>query len=711
MVSAFVQLRWLLWKNWVILKRRYIATPLEFLIPVLIPVILILIRQRVESYEVTEPKEWPACSEICEFPTAYGLRNIDSLAFYPNNSFTYMVMQKAIKNKYLKNRITKLKYDFTSEDEMLRFLEALNETSKSPNTDYYAAGIVFSKLEKMNENNIPTVVEYKIRMPATPRNRKTPVNELDPFTSDVNWRTTRVFPIPLSFGPREKKANCSSSPDYQQEGFTSLQCVVNSALFGLFNGSTNLDLDISAQRNPFPVWYHDAYVVVIQQNFGNILLLAFFCTILNAASDVTSERQDRLKETLRMMGVSSSVQWSAWLIRYFITSIIIALFSAIFYCVPTPGHPPVIPKSDPTLIFFFFLLSSMASISFALMISSFFATATSAAVASAIIYLLSYAPYQFIYYSYGSTSLLLKVVVMLDSTAAMAFGGMLIGDFEALGAGAQWHSFTSPVSIDDDLTIAVTFLMLVVDIFLYCAIAFYVETVKPGDFGVAQPFYFPLMPSFWFPSIKSSVTGFDPNAPREEAPIPQYANSSWFEKSDGVVSSLNPIVQIRDLTRKFSKGKTAVDSLSFDLFENQVTCLLGHNGSGKTTTMFMLTGFLAPTSGTAVINGHDIRKAAELTEIRQQLGLCPQHDVLFRQLTVTEHLQLFALLKGCPLDEIDAEVSESLASVNLQQKKDEYARDMSGGQKRRLSVAIALIGGSKVVILDEPTSGTLNRQI
>ena len=117
----------------------------------------------------------------------------------------------------------------------------------------------------------------------------------------------------------------------------------------------------------------------------------------------------------------------------------------------------------------------------------------------------------------------------------------------------------------------------------------------------------------------------------------------------------------------------------------------------------MLTGLIPPDGGTAIIEGMDI--ADQMPEIRKNLGVCPQHDILFPLLTVEEHLSLFAAFKGTPRPEIKAEVEKMIQSVGLTEKRKEYSKNLSGGQKRKLSVGIAFIGGSRVVFLDEPTSG------
>jgi ATP-binding cassette subfamily A (ABC1) protein 3 len=117
----------------------------------------------------------------------------------------------------------------------------------------------------------------------------------------------------------------------------------------------------------------------------------------------------------------------------------------------------------------------------------------------------------------------------------------------------------------------------------------------------------------------------------------------------------------------------------------------------------MLTGLLEPTEGHAEVMGLDIFN--EMPEFRNHLGVCPQHDVLFEFLTPEDHLRLFASFKGTPPDEIENQVQQMLEDIDLLSVKNQLSKTLSGGQKRKLSVAIAMIGNSKIVMLDEPTSG------
>jgi ATP-binding cassette subfamily A (ABC1) protein 3 len=164
-----------------------------------------------------------------------------------------------------------------------------------------------------------------------------------------------------------------------------------------------------------------------------------------------------------------------------------------------------------------------------------------------------------------------------------------------------------------------------------------------------------------------------------------------------------PGIKIKNLRRVYSNEKIAVHNLDLNIFEDQITVLLGHNGAGKTTTFAMLTGMISPTSGTAIVNGKDIRM--DIESVRESIGLCPQHNILFDELTVREHIEFFCMLKGLHKDEVEKEVKKYVRLLKLEDKIDSPAGSLSGGMKRKLSVGIALCADSKVVLCDEPTSG------
>ena len=158
---------------------------------------------------------------------------------------------------------------------------------------------------------------------------------------------------------------------------------------------------------------------------------------------------------------------------------------------------------------------------------------------------------------------------------------------------------------------------------------------------------------------------------------------------------------MHNMRKAFSRTKIAVRGVSMAIEPDTVFGLLGPNGAGKTTLINILTGLYNSTGGDATIDGY--RVGAQMRDVYMSIGVCPQHDVLWGDLTVEDHLLFYARLKGVPAAAEAAAVDNMLANMSLQRFRNRQTKGLSGGEKRRVSIAIALIGDGKVIFLDEPT--------
>ena len=187
----------------------------------------------------------------------------------------------------------------------------------------------------------------------------------------------------------------------------------------------------------------------------------------------------------------------------------------------------------------------------------------------------------------------------------------------------------------------------------------------------------------------------------------QEKTNNNFENEDLYKDKIRPddFLQVSNIVKKFEDGKVAVDHVNIKFYKDEIFALLGHNGAGKTTLISMLTGLYEATEGSAYYEGNNILDSNNMDEFRTKLSICPQHDVLFGQLTVREHLEMFCIFKGYTSDDFDNEINKTLHDFELEQIKNTTVENLSAGQRRKLSIAISLIGGSKVIFLDEPSSG------
>jgi ABC-2 type transport system ATP-binding protein len=162
-------------------------------------------------------------------------------------------------------------------------------------------------------------------------------------------------------------------------------------------------------------------------------------------------------------------------------------------------------------------------------------------------------------------------------------------------------------------------------------------------------------------------------------------------------------IEVRGLVREFRKGPRAVDGIDLDVAPGEIYGFLGPNGAGKSTTVLMLTTLLPPTSGHARVGGYDI--AREGSKVRASIGAALQEAALDPILTGREHLQLQATLQGLPKATRRSRAQELLERVGLTEAADRRVGGYSGGMKRRLDLALALVHSPRILFLDEPTTG------
>jgi ABC-2 type transport system ATP-binding protein len=162
------------------------------------------------------------------------------------------------------------------------------------------------------------------------------------------------------------------------------------------------------------------------------------------------------------------------------------------------------------------------------------------------------------------------------------------------------------------------------------------------------------------------------------------------------------VIEVRHLTKKYG-GHVAVDDLSFSVKEGQIYGLLGPNGAGKSTTMNIVTGYLSPSSGTVLVDGHDIQEEPEAA--KKCIGFLPEQPPLYTDMTVREYLAFAAELKKVPRGERSTQVEKVIRRTGLGQVAVRLIRNLSKGYRQRVGIAQALLGAPKVIILDEPTVG------
>ncbi|XP_063924557.1 uncharacterized protein LOC135138511 [Zophobas morio] len=460
-------------------------------------------------------------------------------------------------------------------------------------------------------------------------------------------------------------------------------------------GAEHKTIDFSLQRFPDPPRTIDSGVNKLFVYFLPIItIMSFICLFPSVLQRVGEEKFSGTKEYMKMTGLNSSLIWLGWFIHALMTTIFTIIIIVVMMKVPLWGVSySLIEHSECTVLFTLLFLYCMATITFCFLIACIIDTPSIATIVGMLFWILSY----FIPQSFLSFHEVLqwkyKITFAIFPNMALYYGYSSIFVYEMTEVGIQWSNIFQPGSgADNDVTMGNVFIMLICDIVLFMTLTLYIENVKPGQYIISKSYYFPLTSFVTF--VKKSIGQLKRGNRVQNASAGKLLQE--FEKG----STQTPCIQIINLQKKYSHC-VVVDDLTMDIYKNRITALLGQNGAGKTTTMSILTGMINATNGVVLINDKNIQTHSD--DVRHLMGLCPQHNLLFPDLTVEEHLRFFAKLKGS--NDSNEDVIKMLLELGIYEQANTMVTSLSGGMKRKLCLGMALIGNPEILILDEPTSG------
>ncbi|GBF94218.1 hypothetical protein Rsub_06488 [Raphidocelis subcapitata] len=496
--------------------------------------------------------------------------------------------------------------------------------------------------------------------------------------------------------------------------FSNLQLSLDRALLALASdpaAPSPADVRVSVKPFPWPPRAEDLGAASAAAALNLLLVYAFLAPTRGAVVDVVGEKELRLREGMAALGLTDAAYWCSWALTHWT---VLAASGAL--CTLAGLYP--FSHSAPALMLAFYWLLAGALVAFAYAAGALFGTARVAGTAAQLIYALSMIPGFLLPFTQPLGGASWFWACLSPTSAASLFAAALV-NWERLAEGITWRTLWLPVTQNSSFCAGHVLLLLAADVPLYAAAAWYLEKVLPKAYGQRLPPWFPFDPALW------RGQGADKTAETAAASAGARARGGRGRDGAGAAAAVvatrgggggggggggeGAAISVRGLTKVFpppgGKGGPAValDGLSFEAPPRAVTALLGHNGAGKTTAINILTGMLQPTAGSAFVAGLDA--ATRMRAIRRRLGICPQFDVLWPQLTVAEHLATYWTLKGGASGGARAAVEAAAAEVGLTPKLDTPAGQLSGGQRRKLSVAIAFLADPQVVILDEPTSG------
>ncbi|TPX32073.1 hypothetical protein SmJEL517_g04789 [Synchytrium microbalum] len=476
----------------------------------------------------------------------------------------------------------------------------------------------------------------------------------------------------------------------------------------------------------------------------------FFCSemiiFIIVLNTIVGEKELKLRNGMEMMGLKPSVYWIS---QYLSNSILVFLAALVTVCLGWAFGFSAFKNTDFGVSLVTFFLFGEAMVMFAFFLTTFISKARIAILAGIFVFVIGLLFESFVFssstlgYIWWAPSVVdplgWKILVLFPF---FNFGHMFLdistlttGRLDTLtqtfipGPGFPWSSlyttFTSSLlptyngGVQPDLPAPVqAWYFMLMNVLLYGVLTWYFDCVIPNELGYRQPFYFPLTFDYWGIRFSRRLSGPEWLArQKKQSSAPPEADEDSevaAERKAALDENDFPAVKIVNLRKVFGqnvfagkysdgRGKVAVRDLCINFQEGKLLAMLGQNGAGKSTSINILCGLTKATAGDAMIFGLSVKNQMHL--IRKIMGVCPQHDILFDDLTAREHIELYAGLKGVPRSQHEQLIQERLAAVRLLTVQNQRSATYSGGMKRRLSMVISTIGDPRIIFMDEPTTG------
>lgn len=710
-VVFFIHLRVLLWKQYLLFKRNIKSTLFQLLTPVFICIFLVCLQQFANYGFMNNVMPNPPVISVSKIPKCYGSGCVTLGIAFTNETRTPLslyIMKHIEENQGLKLG-SDMKIIANNYDDTITYIE--KHLNKTQTIVLLCTGPV----------EIPDAYGVNGTFDCL---RDTPGTNLALYSLIIN---STITPLMFFTG-----FNAPRPVDYAS---LSVKLAVDSAIYDFYKQTGDESQAFKADYQGFPTTINR---FLVGYNIVTDVGVFYFyippmVTFVVMLIEIVREKEYKMRHGMSVMGMTPGPYWLSWFITGFVFSFLVTN-SLIISCLACQFD--VFLYTPYPILLFVFMMFSMAMINGAFLLSTFLKTTKSAYTSSyAVIlvglvlqFLLSNIDLIYLLYSDDLPQWASITRALLSLYAPFHFS-KAFGDIASVSSAHYSSSEDRWVSGDQyefskfteliettvngtDVKVPSTFvsvILMVADGALMALIAWYFDHTISSNRGSADKFYFFLTPSYWgFCKKRKRAKKQEPdNIALDEYnlknPSPSIEEFSVDEDFEGVV--------ITGLGKKFPAYKCcikvnelhAVNDLSLEIKRKELLALLGHNGAGKSTLINLLTGVLGPSYGKAKIFGYDIRY--DMVEIRKILGVCPQHDILWSELTAYEHLVLFGRIKLLPYEFIYADADEKLKDVRLFEVKDRQAGTFSGGMKRRLSLAIAGAGDPKIIILDEPTTG------
>eukprot|EP01083_Nonionella_stella_P077568 211880_1 len=663
-VGFFTKVRWLLWKNWKTntspaTRVKYILKTVGFPLFFLLCWIMTINSQiqapvdpfattnhQIPATPVDRPKQLPVGTG--------GLIVIIPGDTCDGNSPSY--------NRFIRDRLKQsMRFTNATIDTSYDTVEEMNGFIKTNQDDKILAAIIFDN-PKMDFDDVSNV-QYSIKL-------------LEGNLPDFYANAHGLEEVP-TVSSRHRKTESQLSNEAWVKVYTRLKLWVDDMIYDEIKGIIHPALPEDAVGGS--VYRKDDLIMRPEpKTFGGLrtdwlqwthvffphFYLMSFVLFVSFIKSIMTEKQTQLKQSLQIYGINAGEYWCSWMIWFLLEMAFTVICMVLYFVIPQCLNP-AFSASNLAIVVILIVLFAFNLVALVCFLSTMFDDSKICQSVCGLLFcaaMVPVLPIPFVKMGLTSTH---KFIFSAFGPCAFLFGLETLCDLEYLGKGALFSNMKETIY---GYSIYHSILFLCLDTIIYVILTIYLDNVFPSKYRARKSL-------LYFVGCSNKRMKTENNS--ESLSAITGANFEQMEEHKGK----RPAISVRNLVKSFP-GVTAVNNLCFDIYEGEVYGLLGHNGAGKTTTLNILSGLDVMDSGDVLIKGRNLE--TEFSEIRKEYGFCPQHDILWDNLSIADTVKIIGSLKGIPSADIDEQVKLALQLVGL------YPR---------------MNAPTKILFLDEPTAG------
>jgi len=468
-----------------------------------------------------------------------------------------------------------------------------------------------------------------------------------------------------------------------------IQMCIDKAIIKTVSNKFN-DVSIKVETKPMDQQkFSLEYSVNSMKSYIPFLMIVYFIPyICNLLNYLVIEKETKIKNSLIIIGLRKSNIWISWAIVYGVIIIVSSILGSHFIY-----NFDIFLFIKQRIIICILIFFGLSCCSLSFIFSTFISNSKMGNIVSIFLSIFLFASYFLQEIILENSSYWIKNLCYFTISPISFFSF-----FKSINHLEDQRQLVTFSTILEDPDLKLNFFGLIASFFIYFTLAIYLDNVLPQGSNLHRPWHFPITDLFRcciikkFNSRNKNINSFA--LLKEQNP---------YIEDDSAITK-NASVRIENIQKTF-KGKSddfVLNEISFNAYKNEIFAILGHNGAGKSTLLNIMTGVLSASRGNIFYNNKDL--FGNETSICKDFGYCPQFDTFSKLLTVEEHVKLFNGIKRSK--EISQnDIDTILQEIGLYEKKISFPHELSGGQRRKLCIALAFIGDPKYVFLDEPTTG------